>query len=109
MRCLPEMHALVTHVPQLSYLHCPVDDSPTEDISVHFDAALAFIAQAKTAARRVLVHCRMGMRCVATWLSRHFLTHTHHSRSATLVILWLMSSRGISLREVAPLPVCSAA
>lgn len=65
----------------LRYLHCPIDDDPKEDISVHFEPAITFLKEAEEARKKVLIHCKMGM-----------------SRSATLVILWLMVSRRISLK-----------
>lgn len=66
-----------------SYLRVPVDDSLEADLLKHLDAAVAWIADALSdpfATGKVLVHCQQGV-----------------SRSATLVIAFLMRERGLSL------------
>ena len=81
---------------QLAYLHCPLDDHPSADISVFFAPALAFLQAAQREGRRTLIHCKMGMRCVVLVLDRR----DRRSRSATLAILWHMELQGLSLRAV---------
>ena len=54
----------------------------TIDIRQFFDQSLSFMQDARTNGKRVLIHCQMGM-----------------SRSATLVILWLMQKRKWTLQK----------
>ena len=66
-----------------SYLRVPVDDSLEADLLKHLDAAVEWIADALSdpfATGKVLVHCQQGV-----------------SRSATLVIAFLIRKRGLSL------------
>eukprot|EP00047_Mylnosiga_fluctuans_P012001 m.24105 g.24105 ORF g.24105 m.24105 type:complete len:496 (-) comp3974_c0_seq2:102-1589(-) len=67
--------------PTFTYLQCPLDDHHSSDISQFFVPFLEFVAAAQATNGRVLVHCQQGM-----------------SRSATLVLLWLMSN-GLSLKQ----------
>ena len=68
--------------PSIDYIYCPLDDSPEADIAQYFEPCMKFLQEAKTAGHRVLVHCKMGM-----------------SRSPTIIILWLMETQKMSLRE----------
>lgn len=63
--------------------HCvPIHDNPASDIESLFDAVIAWIKRAMDAGEdsRVLVHCMWGM-----------------SRSASIVIAYLMATLGMSL------------
>lgn len=63
------------------YHEVKIKDKPDSDISVYFDSTFAFIESAKrTKNGRVLVHCTQGI-----------------SRSATLVIMYLMRANNWSL------------
>lgn len=67
----------------ISYLRVPVDDSLSSDISSHFDDVVDWMASALSdpyAFGTLLVHCQQGI-----------------SRSATLVIAFLMRERGMTL------------
>ncbi|KAG7401150.1 Serine/threonine/tyrosine-interacting-like protein 1 [Phytophthora boehmeriae] len=65
----------------VKYLNVTIKDRPEADISAYFDSAYRFIEAAKRAQHgRVLVHCTQGI-----------------SRSATLVIMYLMRSNNWSL------------
>lgn len=57
-------------------------DSAMQDIRQYFTDALAFIDEAQRAGGRVLVHCQAGV-----------------SRSATIVIAYLMHQRGMTLMD----------
>jgi dual specificity MAP kinase phosphatase len=65
--------------PGVAHLRQPLADVESEDVSAHFDAALAFIDAAAKARTRVLVHCGAGV-----------------SRSASLVIAYLIRANGWS-------------
>ena len=80
----------------IKYLRCALDDDPKCDIAAHFEESLAFITEAKARGSRVVVHCKQGMRFVAFKPSR--FDNCLPSRSATIVILWLMTTRKISLK-----------
>ncbi|KAF2730905.1 phosphatases II [Polyplosphaeria fusca] len=66
---------------QLKHLHIRADDDPNENLLQHFDAAVRYI---DTGLREggVFVHCAMGK-----------------SRSATLVVAYLMWKNGTSMDE----------
>jgi protein-tyrosine phosphatase len=66
----------------LDYSHVPLDDHSDEPIARHFDECNKFIGHHLESGGRVLVHCRMGV-----------------SRSATIVIAYLMASGFISYRK----------
>jgi protein-tyrosine phosphatase len=73
--------------PGINYLRLHVEDSESEKISLYFQKAFEFIDNAldenfKGASNVVLVHCAQGV-----------------SRSATIVIMYLMRSAKISLKE----------
>uniref|UniRef100_A0A1I8F2R3 Protein-tyrosine-phosphatase n=1 Tax=Macrostomum lignano TaxID=282301 RepID=A0A1I8F2R3_9PLAT len=59
-----------------------VDDNPQADIGQHFDAVADRINSEALNGRRVLVYCKAGV-----------------SRSATLVLAYLVKHAGLSLRE----------
>ncbi|XP_007520424.1 dual specificity protein phosphatase 13A [Erinaceus europaeus] len=67
----------------VSYLGVPAHDLPDFDISAYFSSAADFIHQAlSTPGAKVLVHCVVGV-----------------SRSATLVLAYLMLHQQLSLRQ----------
>jgi len=69
--------------PPFTYLHLPVRDFGQDPgISRIFPKAFAALEEAEREGRPVLVHCAVGA-----------------NRSATLVIAWLIKSRGWTLRE----------
>ena len=77
----------------ISYLRVPVDDSLSSDISSHFDDVVDWMASALSdpyAFGTLLVHCQQGI-----------------SRSATLVIAFLMRERGMTWRQ--PCAMCTNA
>ncbi|KAJ3640136.1 hypothetical protein Zmor_003452 [Zophobas morio] len=66
----------------ITYLGIPGHDRPSWNISVYFDEAARFIDQAVKSGGKVLVHCVVGI-----------------SRSATLVIAYLMICKGMNAAE----------
>ena len=64
----------------IKYLGLKMLDVPQINISKHFNEAVEFIEKSLKAGGVVLVHCLMGM-----------------SRSATLVLAFLMMKKGISV------------
>ena len=70
------------HEGRLKYLHIDIDDSDDAPILKFVDRANAFLDEGLRSSEHVLVHCNSGM-----------------SRSATLVIVFLMSRRGMSLAD----------
>jgi hypothetical protein len=70
------------HEGRLKYLHIDIDDSDDAPILKFVDRANAFLDEGLRSSEHVLVHCNSGM-----------------SRSATLVIAFLMSQRGMSLAD----------
>ncbi|CAH1382107.1 hypothetical protein MTP99_006022 [Tenebrio molitor] len=67
---------------KIKYLGIPGHDRPSWNISVYFDEAARFIDQAVKSGGKVLVHCVVGI-----------------SRSATLVIAYLMICKGMNAAE----------
>ena len=70
------------HEGRLEYLHIDIDDTDVAPILKFVDRANAFLDEGLRSNEHVLVHCQSGM-----------------SRSATLVIAFLMSRRGMSLAD----------
>eukprot|EP00744_Colponema_vietnamica_P009036 GILI01012867.1.p1 GENE.GILI01012867.1~~GILI01012867.1.p1 ORF type:complete len:203 (+),score=28.47 GILI01012867.1:216-824(+) len=70
------------HPDKFCYLRIPVLDSPTEPIEQYFDQANEFIASAIDNGKRIYVHCEAGV-----------------SRSATIVIQYLMTRLGYTLED----------
>lgn len=66
----------------VTMLRVPVEDLDTENISKYFDSSIKFIDQAKSKGGKILVHCAAGI-----------------SRSATLVIAYLMYSYAMSFSD----------
>jgi len=64
----------------VKYIRLEVKDITGANIEQHFDRGIAFIEEAKNSKSNVLVHCQQGM-----------------SRSASLVIAWLMTHHHFSL------------
>ena len=70
------------HAGAIQYLHIDIDDNDNAPIFKYTEQASAFIDEGMKAGEGVLVHCQSGM-----------------SRSATIVIAFLMSRRGLSLAD----------
>ena len=69
-------------VSHIIYFHLPINDTQNDDILTHFQRCHYFIEEAQNIKQSVLVHCRMGV-----------------SRSATIVISYLMAKYGIHWAE----------
>lgn len=67
--------------PNIRYKHIPADDVLNYNIRYHFEEAFEIIDDARRTNGRILVHCAMGI-----------------SRSATIVIAYIMSRYNMSLR-----------
>mmetsp|Transcript_4020 Transcript_4020/g.13490 ORF Transcript_4020/g.13490 Transcript_4020/m.13490 type:complete len:247 (-) Transcript_4020:106-846(-) len=67
---------------RITYKRCALKDRIDADVGAHFDAACAFIEDARVNNGRVLVHCRAGM-----------------SRSATIVIGYIMITKRWDLKR----------
>ena len=67
---------------QFSYLHIPIIDAISENIGQYFDKAIKFIETGLKEGNAVLVHCAAGV-----------------SRSATIVISYLMATRKLNVVE----------
>ncbi|RNA03391.1 dual specificity phosphatase 1 [Brachionus plicatilis] len=76
----PNMHLFGN--PNIKYKHIPADDVLNYNIRYHFEEAFEIIDDARRTNGRILVHCTMGI-----------------SRSATIVIAYLMSRYNMSLRS----------
>mmetsp|Transcript_12818 Transcript_12818/g.39415 ORF Transcript_12818/g.39415 Transcript_12818/m.39415 type:complete len:129 (+) Transcript_12818:2046-2432(+) len=63
-----------------TYMRCTMADVPEENLLVHLDEAVAFIAEARENSSSILVHCQMGV-----------------SRSASAVIAYIMKTYGWDL------------
>eukprot|EP01127_Copromyxa_protea_P015490 TRINITY_DN4464_c0_g1_i1.p1 TRINITY_DN4464_c0_g1~~TRINITY_DN4464_c0_g1_i1.p1 ORF type:complete len:607 (+),score=123.75 TRINITY_DN4464_c0_g1_i1:199-1821(+) len=70
------------HPNDFKYLVITLDDIPESDLSVHFHEATKFIQEAEEAKGKILVHCAQG-----------------RSRSATLVLAYLISVRKMTFRD----------
>ena len=67
-------------VPGIKYLRIDAKDTPSYDISKHFDDCLEFIKQGLEHNEKILIHCHAGI-----------------SRSATIVLLYLLCIRNMPL------------
>ena len=65
--------------PGVTYMHVSVKDAPEQNISSWFERCIRFIRTALSGPGAVLVHCHAGI-----------------SRSATVIIAYLMNSRSMS-------------
>jgi protein-tyrosine phosphatase len=65
-----------------AHLHIKVEDTKAADMTQHFDTIAAFIARAKQAKGRVIVHCAFGQ-----------------SRSVTAAVAYLVACEGLTLGE----------
>jgi len=66
----------------INYKYIPMDDSPSQDLLSNLPEALNFIHSELEQGHTVLVHCAAGI-----------------SRSASVVIAYLMMTRGMTLAE----------
>eukprot|EP00270_Netrium_digitus_P018637 TRINITY_DN7117_c0_g1_i1.p1 TRINITY_DN7117_c0_g1~~TRINITY_DN7117_c0_g1_i1.p1 ORF type:complete len:208 (+),score=61.68 TRINITY_DN7117_c0_g1_i1:235-858(+) len=64
------------------YTVVEVDDAVSENLAAHFDHCFSAIDDARSHGRGILVHCLAGM-----------------SRSVTVVVAYLMKTKGMSFRE----------
>ncbi|XP_064545904.1 dual specificity protein phosphatase Mpk3 [Drosophila montana] len=66
----------------IKYLQIPITDHYSQDLAMHFPAAIHFIEEARSANSAVLVHCLAGV-----------------SRSVTVTLAYLMHTRALSLND----------
>ncbi|XP_030387121.1 dual specificity protein phosphatase Mpk3 [Scaptodrosophila lebanonensis] len=66
----------------IKYLQIPITDHYSQDLGMHFPAAIHFIEEARSANSAVLVHCLAGV-----------------SRSVTVTLAYLMQTRALSLND----------
>ncbi|KAH8372076.1 hypothetical protein KR093_009988 [Drosophila rubida] len=66
----------------IKYLQIPITDHFSQDVAMHFPAAIQFIEEARNANSAVLVHCLAGV-----------------SRSVTVTLAYLMHTRALSLND----------
>ncbi|EDV97590.1 GH16949 [Drosophila grimshawi] len=66
----------------IKYLQIPITDHLSQDLAMHFPAAIHFIEEARSANSAVLVHCLAGV-----------------SRSVTVTLAYLMQTRALSLND----------
>ncbi|KAM8708081.1 hypothetical protein ACLKA7_015108 [Drosophila subpalustris] len=66
----------------IKYLQIPITDHYSQDLAMHFPAAIHFIEEARSANSAVLVHCLAGV-----------------SRSVTVTLAYLMHTKAISLND----------
>lgn len=84
----PDVDAMLTVAAELpysgikNYAYIPMADSPTQDLLSNLPDALSFISFELEQGHTVLVHCYAGV-----------------SRSASVVIAYLMMARGMSLDQ----------
>lgn len=70
------------HSDDFNYARISLPDNEEEDIGQHFERAFAFFDEAESKGERVFVHCHQGV-----------------SRSATIVLAYLMKKNGWSLKQ----------
>ena len=70
------------HPGKFSYLRLELRDEMDEDVQAVFEEAFQFIELCKQKDEKILVHCMMGI-----------------SRSATMVLMYLMRGEGMTLRD----------
>lgn len=78
----------------IEYLHVSVGDTVTEDMSPYFDPACEFIERARCDHKGVLVHCTMGMSRSATLVLAYLVRHSSMSLAEALV--WLKQRRPVA-------------
>lgn len=66
----------------IQYLQIPITDHYSQDLAMHFPAAIQFIEEARSKNAAVLVHCLAGV-----------------SRSVTVTLAYLMHTRALCLNE----------
>eukprot|EP01089_Gocevia_fonbrunei_P012981 TRINITY_DN3207_c0_g1_i1.p1 TRINITY_DN3207_c0_g1~~TRINITY_DN3207_c0_g1_i1.p1 ORF type:complete len:292 (-),score=45.56 TRINITY_DN3207_c0_g1_i1:46-921(-) len=67
---------------EYTYLHINIDDYASQNITIHFEKAIEFIREVRNKNEKVLVHCHAGI-----------------SRSATIVIAYLMTEHKWTLKQ----------
>lgn len=70
------------HTGEFNYTRISLPDNEEEDIGQHFERAFAFLDEAESKGERVFVHCHQGV-----------------SRSATIVLAYLMKKNDWSLKQ----------
>ncbi len=72
---------------QFTYLTLSAEDQPTYNMAQHFDAALAFIAEAHARGGSVIVHCGGGISRAPTIVAAHLIRTTRVDADTAIAAL----------------------